>query len=105
MVNLFLVSTIFYISCKTNYKPLKHKIIKVKAPFEMPTIPIPDFTNCEQYLITDFGAVQGDQQTISEAIAKAIDAANEAGGGSVIIPKGKWLTGKIHFKIETKHER
>jgi polygalacturonase len=70
----------------------------VNAPFEMPAIAIPDFTNCEQYVITDFGAVQGDQHKNSEAIAKAINAANEAGGGSVIIPEGEWLTGKIHFK-------
>ena len=98
IISLFLVSTIFYISCKTNDKPLKHDFIKVKAPFEMPAISVSDFANCEQYVITDLGAIQGDQQTISEAIAKAIDAANLAGGGSVIVPEGEWLTGKIHFK-------
>ncbi len=95
---LFIISIIFYVSCKTNGKAIKHDFVKVNAPFEMPAIAISDFTNCEKFMITDFGAVQGDQQKNSEAIAKAIDAANKARGGSVIIPEGEWLTGKIHFK-------
>lgn len=32
------------------------------------------------------------------AIAAAIDEANKAGGGVVVVPEGEWLTGKIHFK-------
>lgn len=72
--------------------------IKVKAPFEMPTIYIPNFKNCKKLIITDFGAIPGDKNKNSQAIAKAIDKANEMGGGIVVIPKGEWITGKIHFK-------
>ena len=28
--------------------------LKVKAPFTMPAIQIPDFSNCKKYIITDF---------------------------------------------------
>src|SRR5690606_21125758 len=34
----------------------------------------------------------------TEAIKKAIDAAFEAGGGTVFFPAGEYLTGPIHFK-------
>lgn len=48
--------------------------------------------------ITAFGAV-GDSVTKStEAINSAIIAANEAGGGKVLVPEGIFLTGAIHLK-------
>lgn len=28
--------------------------LKVKAPFTMPAIRMPDFSNCKKYIITDF---------------------------------------------------
>ena len=64
----------------------------------MPVITIPDFSGCAEFVITDFGAVQGDVTKTSEAIAKAIDEANKVGGGTVVIPDGEWLTGTVHFK-------
>ena len=72
--------------------------IKVKAPFDMLKIKVPDFSKCRRMPITDFGAVQGDKQKTSQAIAKAIDEANKIGGGVVVIPEGEWLTGKVHLK-------
>lgn len=73
-------------------------IIKVKTPFVMPNISIPDFSKCKKLSIVDFGAVKGDQNKTSSAIAKAINEANKLGGGIVVIPQGEWLTGKIHLK-------
>lgn len=72
--------------------------IKIKAPFAMPAIKVPDFSKCRQLLITDFGAVHGDKEKISLAIAAAIEKANVFGGGVVVIPAGEWLTKTIHFK-------
>jgi len=72
--------------------------INVKSPFEMPVISYPDFSNCEKFTITDFGAKPGDQEQTSKAITKAIAEANKIGGGIVVIPEGEWLTGQIHFK-------
>jgi lysophospholipase L1-like esterase len=72
--------------------------IKLKAPFEMPAIKVPDFTKCEKLYITGFGAIKGDKERTSVAIEKAIDKANAMGGGVVVIPEGEWLTKSIHFK-------
>ena len=77
---------------------IKINEITVKAPFGMPNVKQPDFSNCLKIYITDFGAVPGDKEKTSNAIAKAIDTANKIGGGMVIIPGGEWLTRKIHLK-------
>ncbi|WP_157206261.1 glycoside hydrolase family 28 protein [Mariniflexile maritimum] len=87
-----------HFSCKVNDHNLKTTEIKVEAPFKMPTIKIPDFSNCKQFLITDFGAVLGDKELISKAIADAITEANKNAGGVVVIPEGEWITKKIHLK-------
>lgn len=92
-----LVSLIF-LSFKKDSVSVTQTEVVVKAPFEMPAIKIPDFSNCKEFLITDFGAVKGDKEKTSEAISKAIAKANKAGGGIVVIPEGEWLTKKIHFK-------
>ncbi len=74
------------------------KAIHVKAPFAMPAIAVPDFSRAKRFSIIDFGAVPNNQAQTTLAIARAIDAAHKAGGGSVVVPKGEWLTGKIHLK-------
>lgn len=93
---LFLAASIVSFSGKA--QPVTLKEVKVKAPFAMPGIKVPDFSNCSLYNIADFGAVAGDKSKNSKAIATAIDKANKAGGGIVVIPAGEWLTGPIHFK-------
>lgn len=50
------------------------------------------------FSINDFGAKSGGIKKNTEAIAAAIDAASKAGGGTVIIPRGLWLTGPIELK-------
>jgi polygalacturonase len=98
LLNLALAGLFLATSCSGTKNKLGMDKIEVKAPFEMPAISYPDFSNCPTFSVTDFGAEKGDQQKTSQAIARAIDAANEAGGGSVIIPAGEWLTGTIHLK-------
>ena len=67
------------------------------APFKMPALKQPQF-NDKTFTITDYGAV-GDGQTLNtDAIRKAINACSTAGGGTVIIPPGLWLTGPIELK-------
>lgn len=84
--------------CTKKGAPVKIKSLKVEAPFDVPAINYPDFKNCAQFLITDFGALKNNQEKTSIAIASAIEKANQIGGGTVVIPEGEWLTGKIHFK-------
>ncbi|WP_227008988.1 glycoside hydrolase family 28 protein [Christiangramia fulva] len=76
---------------------MKLRKIEVEAPFEMPDITVPDFSDCTELAITDFGAVEGQKEKTSQAIAAAIQKANRMGGATVTIPEGHWNTGKIHL--------
>ncbi|HEY1195714.1 glycoside hydrolase family 28 protein [Flavobacterium sp.] len=94
---LFVLSVLFF-SFKKASSSVVLEEVTVKAPFEMPVIKIPNFSNCKKFSIVDFGAVKGDKEKTSDAITKAIAKASKAGGGTVVIPEGEWLTKKIHFK-------
>lgn len=48
--------------------------------------------------ITRFGAVEGGTVKGTGAFAAAIAACSEAGGGRVVVPAGKFLTGPIHLR-------
>ena len=52
----------------------------------------------KQYVITEYGAVSNGKASNTRAIAAAIEAASAAGGGTVVIPAGVWLTGPIELK-------
>ncbi len=68
-----------------------------KAPFKMPVVPLPTFSD-KVFSIKDYGGV-GDGKTLNtEAFAKAIEACTKAGGGKVVVPAGKWITGPIQLK-------
>ena len=47
--------------------------------------------------ITDFGA-KADGTKCTAAFAKAMRACEEAGGGRVVVPNGKWFSGAIHLR-------
>lgn len=65
------------------------------VPFDLPTgAQIPE----REVSIADFGAVEGGLVKNTDAIAQAIDHLAGLGGGRVVIPAGKWLTGPIHLK-------
>jgi polygalacturonase len=50
------------------------------------------------YNVLSYGAKRDSSALATKAIAKAIDAASRAGGGTVYFPAGKYLTGPIHLK-------
>ncbi|MCL3780115.1 glycoside hydrolase family 28 protein [Prolixibacteraceae bacterium JC049] len=91
---VFLVCIAFGVSAKSAIKIEK---IKVKAPFKMPAIQQPVFPDA-QFNIKDFGAEEANIEKNKAAIKHAIEACHKAGGGSVVVPSGEWLSGKIHFK-------
>jgi polygalacturonase len=64
----------------------------ILARIKPPVFPNRDFD------ITRFGAEGDGKKNSSEAIAKAIAACTQAGGGRVIVPDGVFLTGAIHLK-------
>jgi polygalacturonase len=64
----------------------------ILARVKPPVFPNRDFD------ITRFGAAGDGKKNCTEAIAKAIDACTQAGGGRVVVPGGVFLTGAIHLK-------
>ena len=66
-------------------------------PFKMPEIKLPQFPD-RTFDIKDYGAV-GDGATMNtDAFTKTIGACSSAGGGTVLVPPGLWLTGPIELK-------
>ena len=74
---------------------VQYETIQVEAPFTMQPISVPVFPE-RDFSIVDYGA--SDTSVCTSAIAQAIEACHKAGGGRVVIPAGKWLTGPIHLK-------
>lgn len=55
-----------------------------------------------EYVITDYGVTPADTTLIqTEAIQAVIDRAAAAGGGTIVIPQGTFLTGSLFFKPGT----
>jgi len=50
------------------------------------------------YNVKDYGAIGNGTNLDSKAINAAIDAAATAGGGTVYLPAGNYLSGSIHLK-------
>lgn len=54
------------------------------------------------YVITSYGATTDSTQLSTKAIQSAIDKASDDGGGTVIVPRGTFLSGAIFIKPNTK---
>ena len=65
---------------------------EILARIVPPTFPSRDFE------ITRFGAVGDGAMDSTAAIRRAIDACAAAGGGHVVVPEGRFLTGAVHLK-------
>jgi len=50
------------------------------------------------YNIRDFGAEPGGETLCTQAIQNAVDRCAEAGGGTVLIPPGTWVTGTVYLE-------
>lgn len=70
---------------------------KTEYPKILARIKPPKFKK-KDYSILKYGAVAGGQVDCREAINKAIDACNKAGGGRVVVPAGEFLTGAIKLR-------
>lgn len=76
----------------TAYEP----IAPITAPFDMPQLQRPVFPR-KVFNIKDFGASGDGITKNSKAFASAIQACSAKGGGTVLVPPGKWFTGAIHL--------
>lgn len=68
----------------------------VQPPFNVPEITQPIFP-ARKCNIADYGAIGDGKTKDTAAINKAIDDCSQKGGGQVLIPRGKWLTGAIRL--------
>ncbi len=68
-----------------------------QLPFDMPKVNVPVFKP-DTFNIKNYGAVNDGITLNTQAIAKAIEACTNAGGGTVLVPTGLWLTGPIVLK-------
>ena len=72
------------------------EIEPINAPFKMPRLKRPQFPN-KTFSIVEYGAKNDGSTKNTEAFRKAIKACSASGGGKVLVPAGKWLTGPIHL--------
>jgi hypothetical protein len=72
-------------------------IAPIIAPFAMPQLQRPSFPARTVNLL-DHGGVEGGAVKNTAAFAHAIAACAAAGGGRVLVPAGRWLTGPIHLR-------
>ncbi len=94
-VSLVIISALT-LSC-TKEEGYQYEYLYKNLPFEMERVQRPVFPNNE-VVLTEFDAV-GDGQTYNtEAFAKAFDALEKLGGGTLRVPVGIWYTGPIVFK-------
>jgi polygalacturonase len=68
-----------------------------RVPGILKNIVPPQFPSRE-FVVTRYGAVGDGTSDSSEAFQKAISECSSAGGGSVVVPPGTFLTGPIHLK-------
>lgn len=68
-----------------------------KYAFELPKYATPAFRK-DTFNIVRYGAKADGYTVNTKAIQQAIDVCNEAGGGTVLIPAGLWVTGPIVLK-------
>lgn len=97
---LLLISFCFTFNVYAQQNEVPSEIAPTNPPFEMQALERPEFPD-QTFDITDYGAVMMDEDSDhinTDAFHRAIDAANEAGGGKVLVPEGDWLSGPIHLK-------
>jgi polygalacturonase len=66
-------------------------------PAILARIKAPTFSS-RDFEITRYGADADGAKDCTDALARAIAACNQAGGGRVVVPAGMFLTGPIHLK-------
>lgn len=74
---------------------LPAEIAPVRAPFPMPQLKRPQFPSLTVSILSK-GAKEGEK--ITGTIQQTIDEVARRGGGTVVIPKGQWQTGRISLK-------
>ncbi len=88
---------LFFSSCNKKTTTEKPHDFYAEAKIITDQIVVPQFPD-QHFSVLDFGALGDGKTDDSQALASAIAACHAAGGGTVILPKGNYLTGPIHLK-------
>ena len=91
---VFMALTLVSCTTKTTYP---YAYLYEGLEFEMPRVEAPAFPPRE-VSIEDFGGVGDGLKLNTEAFNTAFETLSSQGGGSLIVPKGVWLTGPIVFQ-------
>ncbi len=94
LVSLLLAAQIS-IHAQTEVEDIQRYISQ--SPFPMTAPVLPQFAD-KTFNIKDSGAVADGKTLNTAAFDKTIAACNEAGGGTVLVPAGTWLTGPIKLR-------
>jgi polygalacturonase len=94
-----IVSMLFGCSASGGEIPVSKglKTYLANLPFAMPELKEPVFPD-HKVIIVNYGAVADGKTLNTKAFADAIHACAQAGGGTVIVPPGTWLTGPISLE-------
>lgn len=98
IINAVVFGLIFMLaSCKAGAQEFNSDNAWRKADEIIKNIIVPEFPD-RTFNVSEFGAVADGVTDNTEAFKKAISACNAQGGGKVLVPAGKYLTGPIHLK-------
>lgn len=97
IVTIFCIITALILSCGRQISAVSGLDPWKKMDIIVKSIPQTHFSD-KIYNINDFGAIADEKTLNTEAFAKAIKACAENGGGKVMVPNGKYLTGAIHLE-------
>ena len=102
---IYLSAALMLASCdvSSQYQTTTQKHVKEickQAPFKM-SITVPKFPGMV-YNVLDYGADPTGNVLSHEAIQQAIDLCTQAGGGTVLIPAGVYVTGPIELKSNVR---
>ncbi len=98
IINAIVFGLIFLLgSCKTANQDFNTDKAWENADNIIANIVVPTFPD-RVFDIMDYGGNADGVTDNTEAFKKAIAACNESGGGKVLVPEGKYLTGPIHLK-------
>ncbi len=91
------ITVILTISCSKKITAVSESDPWKTMELTIKNLPKTNFQD-KTYNINDFGALSDGKTLSTEAFQKAIQKCAENGGGKVIVPNGKYLTGAIHLE-------
>ena len=106
LLHLFFIGTLLLSGCA---RPPKYVLtcqkhldkVSAEAPFAMPRVALPSIP-AREFCVCRYGADPTGNELCTEALQQAIDDASAAGGGTVKIPAGIYLTGPIVLKSNVR---